>query len=33
MSEQEFSEFELNRIINRIIQATKVDNTLFKKKK
>lgn len=32
MSEQEFSEFELNRIINRIIQATKVDNTLFKNK-
>lgn len=29
---QEFSEFELNRIINRIIQATKVDNTLFKNK-
>jgi hypothetical protein len=32
MSEQELSEFELNRIINRIIQATKVDNTLFKNK-
>ena len=32
MSEQELSEFELNRIINRIIQATKVDNTLFRNK-
>ena len=29
---QELSEFELNRIINRIIQATKVDNTLFRNK-
>ena len=29
---QELSEFELNRNINRIIQATKVDNTLFRNK-